>query len=240
MWRPKGHFDQPNPLGGLLPSSCLFSLTAQLFSRCRFFGKQESSCWCCLFLSALLQFGQLWERITRIAYGRRRGWWDYCVLSQCIGQHQPPCQGWAELPGATLGVSCRSWQGIWGLAWGAIIALLLHSQHRRKPDQLESDNKTRIDTTNRGLNTDDKGQRSSQASREAWFYRAAAVPILPLKLFYTDVSQRCWSPSLLLHQWCPARQRWLKSSHMCETLLTGKNPDSTCLYQCALRRKADW
>lgn len=34
----------------------------------------------------------------------------------------------------------------------------------------------------------------------------------------------------------PGQGEW---SPMCETL-TGKNPDSTCLYQCALRRKAAW
>lgn len=95
-----------------------------------FGGKLESSCWCCLFFSALLQFRQLWERITRIAHGRRQEWWDCFGLEQCIGQHQAPCQDWAELPEAKLGVNCRSWQGIWGLARGAIIALLLDSRHR--------------------------------------------------------------------------------------------------------------
>lgn len=169
-----------------------------------FGGKLESSCWCCLFFSALLQFRQLWERITRIAHGRRQEWWDCFGLAQCIGQHQAPCQDWAELPEAKLGVNCRSWQGIWGLARGAIIALLLDSRNRHKPDQLESDNKTCIDSRNRGLNTGRKGQKPSQASREAWFYRAAAVPILLLWLLYTDLSQRCWSLSLLL----PGKGDW--------------------------------
>lgn len=75
--------------------------------------------------------------------------------------------GLGRATGAKLGVGCRSWQGIWGPARGAIIALLLDSRHGHKQDLLESDNKTCIDTRNRGLNTGDKGQRSSQASRKA-------------------------------------------------------------------------
>lgn len=61
--------------------------------------------------------------------------------------------GLGRATGAKLGVSCRSWQHIWGLVRGAIIALLLDSRHGHKPDQLESDNKTCIDTRKRGLNT---------------------------------------------------------------------------------------
>lgn len=239
MWRPKGHLDQSNPLGRLLPSSCLFSLTTGLFSWCRvFLGSRRHPAGDAF--SFQLCSRQLWKKTARIPHGRRRKWWGYFGLSRCTGQHQPPCQGWAELLGAKLGVNCRSWQGILGLTWRAITALLFDSRHRHKPDQLESDSKTCIDTRKRGHNTGDKGQRPSQTSREAWFYRVAAVPILPLQVSYTDVSQRCWSPSLLLHQWCPARQGWLKGSHMCETLLTGKKRDSTCFYQCTLRRKAAW
>lgn len=33
---------------------------------------------------------------------------------------------------------------------------------------------------------------------------------------YTDLSQRCWSPSLFLHHWCPARPGWMKS-HVWDT-----------------------
>lgn len=75
--------------------------------------------------------------------------------------------GLGRATGAKLGVGCRSWQGIWGPARGAIIALLLDSRHGHKQDLLESDNKTCTDTRNRGLNTGDKGQRPSQASRKA-------------------------------------------------------------------------
>lgn len=135
----------------------------------------------------------------------------------CAGQPQPPCQGWAELPGAKLGVSCRRWQGIWGLVPGAITALLLDSRHSHKPDHLENYNKTCIDTRRKGLNTGDKGQKTSQASREASFYRAAAVPSLPLQLSYIDGPQRCWSPS----HWCscisnflPGKSDWKKVSYV--------------------------
>lgn len=189
----QGHLDQPNPLGGLLPSCCLFSPTTQLFSWAIFWEAREILL-VLLFLSALLQFRQLWKRISRFPYGRRREWWDYFGLS--LRRAAPTSMpGLGRATWGQTGGQLQEMAGHLGLVPGAISALLLDSRHSHKPDHLENYNKTCIDTRKKGLNTGDKGQKPSQASREASFYRAAAVPSLPLQLSYIDVPQRCWSPS---------------------------------------------
>lgn len=93
IWRPKGHFDQPSPLGELLTSRILVKPTAQLVRWCRLLKKQRRSCWCVRLLPALLQVRQLWNRTTGIAQGRRTEWWGYFGLAQYIRQHQLSCQG---------------------------------------------------------------------------------------------------------------------------------------------------
>lgn len=193
MWRPKVtltsqiHWEDSSPrVASLAPPHSS--------SHGPFFGKQERSCWCCRFLSALLQFRQLWKRISRIPCGRRREWWDYFGLS--LRRAAPTSMpGLGRATWGQTGGQLQEMAGHLGLVPGAITALLLDSRHSHKPDHLENYNKTCIDTRKKGLNTGDKGQKPSQASREASFYRAAAVPSLPLQLSYIDVPQRCWSPS---------------------------------------------
>lgn len=153
MWRPKGHFDQHNPLGTLLPSSCLFSpqrssSSGAICSGSR--GEPAGAFFSFYLCSSLDSYGRGQPRFP--STGKRSGG----IALACIGQHQLRARGSAELQGlswSTAGSQLQESAGRLGAGpWGHRCAFL-DSRHRHEPDLLKSDNKTHTDTRNRGSNT---------------------------------------------------------------------------------------
>lgn len=86
----------------------------------------------------------------------------------------------------------------------------------------------------------DKGQRPSQASQqtENLILESGCCPHPPLATVLhgsgTGMLVPIPAPALVMSY----KQGWLKGSRKCETVLAGKNPDSTHPYKRAFRRKA--